>query len=83
METDLFEQRWIEVKGVIRFYWDKLSDEDLERCGGDEESLVELIMDKYGEERSQIEETLGPILAKLSHPHLSKYENPNRDVSAI
>jgi uncharacterized protein YjbJ (UPF0337 family) len=56
MNKDIFEGKWKEMRGQVREWWGKLSDDDLERAGGKADQLIGLLQQKYGYTREQAEE---------------------------
>lgn len=56
MNKDGFERRWKEMRGQIKGWWGKLSDDDLDQAGGQAEQLIGLLQQKYGYSRKQAEE---------------------------
>jgi uncharacterized protein YjbJ (UPF0337 family) len=55
MNSDVFAGQWQQMRGSIRSWWGKLTDEDLERVGGEKDKLVGLIQEKYGQTREEAE----------------------------
>jgi uncharacterized protein YjbJ (UPF0337 family) len=45
--TDL-ESKWQRIKGEIRSQWGKLTDDDLERIGGNKDKLIGVVQERYG-----------------------------------
>jgi len=56
MNADIFEGKWKEMKGQIKEWWGKLTDDDLEQANGKAEQIVGLLQQKYGYTREQAEE---------------------------
>jgi uncharacterized protein YjbJ (UPF0337 family) len=56
MNEDIFEGKWKEMKGQIKEWWGKLTDDDLEQAAGNAEQIVGLLQQKYGYTREQAEE---------------------------
>ena len=57
MNKDIFEGKWTEMRGQVKEWWGKLTDDDLDRTEGKAEQLVGLLQQKYGytKERAQEE----------------------------
>lgn len=57
MNKDIFEGKWKEMRGQVKEWWGKLTDDDLDRVEGKAEQLVGLLQQKYGytKERAQEE----------------------------
>jgi len=56
MNKDIFEGKWKEMRGQIKEWWGKLTDDDLDRVGGNAEQIVGLLQQKYGYTRQRAEE---------------------------
>jgi uncharacterized protein YjbJ (UPF0337 family) len=55
MNEQTFKGTWQEVKGKIREKWGQLTDDDVNRTGGNLEKVMGMIERKTGESREQIE----------------------------
>ena len=56
MNQDIFEGKWKEMRGQIKEWWGKLTDDDLEQAAGNVEQIVGLLQQKYGYTRQRAEE---------------------------
>ena len=56
MNQDVFEGKWKEMRGQIKEWWGKLTDDDLEQAAGNAEQIVGLLQQKYGYTRQSAEE---------------------------
>jgi uncharacterized protein YjbJ (UPF0337 family) len=56
MNKDIFEGKWKEMRGQIKEWWGKLTDDELEQAGGNAEQIVGLLQQKYGYTRQRAEE---------------------------
>jgi uncharacterized protein YjbJ (UPF0337 family) len=48
MNKDIFEGNWKQLKGEVKSWWGKLTDNDLERAAGKYEVFVGVLQEKYG-----------------------------------
>jgi uncharacterized protein YjbJ (UPF0337 family) len=55
MNEDVFSGKWREMRGTLRSWWGRLSDDDLERIGGQKDRLIGVVQEKYGQTREQAE----------------------------
>ena len=55
MNDDILEGQWKQVKGSIRNWWGKLTDDDLDQVAGNAEKLIGRIQERYGYAREQAE----------------------------
>ena len=56
MNKDIFEGKAKEMRGQIKEWWGKLTDDDLEQAGGNAEQIIGLLQQKYGYTRQRAEE---------------------------
>jgi len=56
MNKDIFEGKWKEMRGQVKEWWGKLSDDELEQAAGNAEQIVGLLQQKYGYTREKAEE---------------------------
>lgn len=56
MNKDIFEGKWKEMRGQVKEWWGELTDDDLDRAGGNAEQLVGLLQQKYGYTRQHAED---------------------------
>ena len=56
MNRDIFEGKWKQMRGQVREWWGKLTDDELEQAGGKADQLIALLQQKYGYSREQAEQ---------------------------
>jgi uncharacterized protein YjbJ (UPF0337 family) len=55
MNQDVFEGKWNEMRGQVKEWWGKLTDDDLDKAEGKADQIVGLIQQKYGYTREHAE----------------------------
>lgn len=45
---DIFASKWQQMRGTLRSWWGKLTDDDWERIGGQKDRLIGMLQEKYG-----------------------------------
>jgi uncharacterized protein YjbJ (UPF0337 family) len=58
MNEDVFEGMWKQMKGNVREWWGKLTDDDLEKIGGKKDKLVGALQERYGYTRERADEEI-------------------------
>jgi uncharacterized protein YjbJ (UPF0337 family) len=58
MNKDVFEGKWKQVRGEVRGWWGKLTDDDVDKVGGQFDVFVGLIQQKYGYSREHAEKEI-------------------------
>ena len=48
MNSDVFEGRWRQMRGDLRSWWGRLSDNDFEKIAGRKDRLIGMLQEKYG-----------------------------------
>jgi uncharacterized protein YjbJ (UPF0337 family) len=56
MNNDIFEGKWKQLRGEVKVWWGKLTDDDLDKVEGNYDKLIGLLQEKYGYTREQAEE---------------------------
>jgi uncharacterized protein YjbJ (UPF0337 family) len=51
MNKDIFEGKWKQIRGEVKSWWGKLTDDDLDRADGEYDVFVGLLQEKYGYSR--------------------------------
>jgi len=55
VNSDIFEGKWKEMRGQMREWWGKITDDELEQAGGNADQIVGLLQQKYGYTREAAE----------------------------
>jgi uncharacterized protein YjbJ (UPF0337 family) len=58
MNTDMFEGRWRQMRGELRSWWGRLSDNDFERIAGKKDRLIGMLQEKYGYTREAAQQEM-------------------------
>ncbi|HEX2998600.1 MAG TPA: hypothetical protein VHP14_27510 [Anaerolineales bacterium] len=65
MNKDAFAGKWKQVRGESRAWWDRLSDDDLDKVAGRLDIFVDLLQKKYGYSREHAEDEIERHVMKL------------------
>jgi uncharacterized protein YjbJ (UPF0337 family) len=58
MNKDIFEGNWKQIRGEVKAWWGKLTDDDLDRAAGKIDVLAGLLQEKYGYTRQHAAEEI-------------------------
>jgi uncharacterized protein YjbJ (UPF0337 family) len=58
MNKDIVEGKWKQIRGEVKGWWGKLTDDDLDRAAGKFEVLAGLLQEKYGYTRQRAAEEI-------------------------
>jgi uncharacterized protein YjbJ (UPF0337 family) len=53
LNQDVFEGKWKQMRGQVKEWWGKLTDDDLDRVDGKADQLFGLLQQKYGYTRER------------------------------
>lgn len=56
MNKNIFEGKWKQVRGDVKVWWGKLTDDDLDKVEGNYEKLIGLLQEKYGYTQQQAQD---------------------------
>jgi len=65
MSIDSFNGKWSQLKGSIKEAWGNLTDDDLDKIGGQKDKLIGLIQETYGETKEAIEKKIDELSKKI------------------
>lgn len=69
MNKDVLEGQWKQIRGEVKAWWGKLTDNDLDRVAGKFDVLVGLLQERYGYSReraaNEVEERVSAYQATL------------------
>jgi uncharacterized protein YjbJ (UPF0337 family) len=63
---DIIKGKWNQLKGDARIQWGKLTDDDMERIGGNKDKLVGTLQERYGWDKEEAERRADDFFAKHS-----------------
>ena len=55
MNEDVFAGQWKQMRGELKTWWGRLTDDELDRIGGEKDKLIGLVQEKYGYARGDAE----------------------------
>jgi uncharacterized protein YjbJ (UPF0337 family) len=64
MNQDMFEGKWKEMRGQVKEWWGKLTDDDLQTVDGKADKLIGLLQQRYGYTREKAKEEFNRRLSE-------------------
>ena len=58
MNKDILKGKWLQAKGEVRNWWNKLTDDDVDQIQGDSEKFIGKLQERYGYTRDQAEKEM-------------------------
>jgi uncharacterized protein YjbJ (UPF0337 family) len=58
MNQDILAGKWKQMRGELKTWWGKLTDDDVDRIGGQKDKLIGLLQERYGYTREQAEQEI-------------------------
>lgn len=55
MNRDVFEGKWKQLRGDVKKFWGKLTDDDLDQINGDRDKFIGRLQERYGYSKQQAE----------------------------
>ena len=77
MNKDIFEGQWKQIRGEVKAWWGKLTDDDLERAAGKFDVLAGIIQEKYGYTRQQAADEIDKRVTEYESSLKNKTEPTN------
>ncbi len=56
MNDDIVQGNWKQMKGHVRQWWGKLTDDDVDQIAGQRDQLVGKLQERYGYSKEQAEQ---------------------------
>jgi uncharacterized protein YjbJ (UPF0337 family) len=66
MNEDIFAGQWRQMRGELKSWWGKLTDDDFDIIGGQKDKLIGLVQEKYGYARDHAEQEVERRLKEFS-----------------
>ena len=82
MNDDIVAGKWKEMRGQVREWWGKLTDDELEQAAGKSEQMIGLIQQKYGYTREKATEEYNGRMKSVKHDAHKDGLTMNDDVLA-
>jgi len=65
LNQDVREGKWKQMRGQMKEWWGKLTDDDLEKVGGQTDRLIGILQEKYGYSKETAQEEFNRHAAEL------------------
>jgi uncharacterized protein YjbJ (UPF0337 family) len=65
MNEDVLQGRWKQVKGRLRSWWGKLTDDDVTRINGSMQTLLGILQERYGYTREHAQKEIDEHLREF------------------
>ena len=65
MNEDILQGQWKQLKGQVRQWWGKITDDDLEEIAGRKDKLLGMLQERYGYTRERAEEEVNKRLSEF------------------
>jgi uncharacterized protein YjbJ (UPF0337 family) len=70
INRDILAGKWKQLRGELKTWWSELTDDDLDRIGGEKDKLIGLVQERYGYTREYAEHQV--------ERRLEEYDNTTR-----
>lgn len=65
MNKEILRGKWKQISGEAKKQWGKLTDDDLNRAGGDSEKLEGVLQERYGYNKQQAHKKVDDWMKKI------------------
>ena len=65
MNEDILKGNWKQLRGEVKSWWGKLTDDDIDRIEGSTEKLAGMLQERYGYSRQEAEHSVADFLERL------------------
>lgn len=65
MNKDVLEGKWKQIRGEVKKWWGKITDDDLDRIAGNGDKLVGILQERYGYAKEKAWEEVDVRLKEL------------------
>jgi uncharacterized protein YjbJ (UPF0337 family) len=62
LNQEILKGKWLQIKGDVRNWWGKLTDDDVDQIQGDTERFIGILQQHYGFGREQAEKEVTDFL---------------------
>lgn len=83
MNTDVFKGKWHQLRGAVKSQWGKLTDDDVDRIGGDAEGLIGRIQERYGYARERAMQEVDAFFDRHAQPDSARERGTGGEEGAI
>ena len=66
VNQDILAGKWRQARGMLKQWWGKLTDDDLERISGQADVLIGKVQERYGYTKEQAEKEVARFMEQLS-----------------
>jgi uncharacterized protein YjbJ (UPF0337 family) len=70
--NDILEGNWKEMRGKVKEWWGKLTDDDLARINGKRDQLVGALQKRYGYAKEHAQAEIRRRLDEYEHSHATR-----------
>jgi uncharacterized protein YjbJ (UPF0337 family) len=68
VKSDILEGKWKQLKGEVKMWWGRLTDDDLDQIAGSKDKLIGKLQERYGYAREQAEREADERLSSYDRP---------------
>ena len=67
MNRNIFQGKWMEIKGEMKQFWGKLTDDDLKQIEGNQQEIFGKLQKYYGYTEEQAKKAVHDFQKKIHH----------------
>lgn len=76
MNSDILEGNWKQIRGRVKEWWGRVTDDELDQIEGRKDRLAGILQEKYGYTREQAENSIREFLDSVEQKWEEKTPTP-------
>jgi len=69
MNRDILEGKWKQIRGDVKNFWGKLTDDELDKIEGHHDKLVGILQERYGYTRERAEQEIDRFSTEINRKY--------------
>jgi uncharacterized protein YjbJ (UPF0337 family) len=67
MNQDILQGKWKQVRGEVKSWWGKLTNDDLDRIGGSFDRLAGILQERYGYSKEEAQRNIADFMDQVEY----------------
>ena len=67
MNQDILQGKWKQVRGEIKSWWGRLTNDDIDRIGGSFDKLAGILQERYGYSKEEAQRNIADFMDQVEN----------------
>ena len=67
MNQDILQGKWKQVRGEVKSWWGRLTNDDLDRIGGSFDRLAGILQERYGYSKEEAQRNIADFMDQVEY----------------